>query len=161
MAEDIFVIISESEEDTDLFGQKIGEIVEPGQVILLAGELGAGKTLMTQGICKGLGVDEDVTSPTYRLINEYEGDLPVYHMDLYRLDDVEDLYELGFEEYVERDGVIIVEWPDLAYDLLPPDFVYIKIYITGDNQREINLEAEGEKGTRLKERLEKYAGNGN
>ncbi|MFW5986444.1 MAG: tRNA (adenosine(37)-N6)-threonylcarbamoyltransferase complex ATPase subunit type 1 TsaE [Halanaerobiales bacterium] len=160
MFEDAAVYISKTVQDTERFGRKIGEMVEPGQIILLDGELGAGKTLMAQGICEGLSVDEDVTSPTYRLINEYEGDLPVYHMDLYRLEDVEEVYQLGFEEYIERNGVVIVEWPDLIYDLLPPSYIYIKIYITENMWRKIEIDAVGRKAARLKEGLEQHASNG-
>ncbi|MDI3546835.1 MAG: tRNA threonylcarbamoyladenosine biosynthesis protein TsaE [Halanaerobiales bacterium] len=160
MDEDIFKYLSRSEEDTIRLGERIGELVEPGQLILLAGELGAGKTVLTQGIAGGLGVEDEVTSPTYKLINEYEGELPLFHMDLYRLEEEEELYELGFEDYLERDGIIVIEWPDLAYDLLPPDFIYIKINILGDESREILIESEGDQGIRLLERLEDYVSDG-
>jgi len=90
---------SHSEEETILFGEKIGELVEGGQIILLSGDLGVGKTILVQGIGAGLEVDEDITSPTYNLINEYEGQLSLYHMDLYRLEEEEELYDLGFEEF--------------------------------------------------------------
>ena len=120
--DDNLTFISSSEEETYSLGETIGELVEAGQIILLSGDLGAGKTVLAQGICAGLGVLEDVTSPTFNLINEYEGDLTVYHMDLYRLEKEEELYDLAIEEYLESDGVVIIEWPDLVYDLLPPDF---------------------------------------
>ncbi len=145
---------SSCEDNTYEFGQKIGELVEPGQLILLSGDLGAGKTLLTQGICDGLGVEEDVTSPTYNLINEYEGDLAVYHMDLYRLEQEEDLYDLGFEDYLENGGIVIIEWPDLVYDLIPAEFIYIKIEVISQEERIIVVEAEGEKSMKLVERLE-------
>lgn len=145
---------SSCEDNTYEFGQKIGELVEPGQLILLSGDLGAGKTLLTQGICDGLGVEEDVTSPTYNLINEYEGDLTVYHMDLYRLEDEKDLYDLGFEDYIENGGIVIIEWPDLVYDLIPAEFIYIKIDVISNEERILRFEAEGEKGMKLIERLE-------
>jgi len=145
---------SSCEENTFELGQKIGKLVEPGQLILLSGDLGAGKTLLTQGICDGLGVEEDVTSPTYNLINEYEGDLVVYHMDLYRLEQEEDLYDLGFEDYIENGGIVIIEWPDLVYDLIPAEFIYIKIEVISQEERIIVVEAEGEKSMKLVERLE-------
>lgn len=154
MDEKVITTISRSEEETFSFGKKIGELVEEGQLILLAGNLGAGKTVITKGICAGLDVLEDVTSPTFNLINEYEGDLIVYHMDLYRLEKEEELYDLAFEDYLESEGVVIIEWPDLAYDLLPPDFIYIKINSISEEKREITLEAEGDKSTILLERLE-------
>jgi tRNA threonylcarbamoyladenosine biosynthesis protein TsaE len=153
--EAIFKYISNSKKDTLWFGNKIGELLVPGQIILLAGELGAGKTVITQGISRGLGIEDEVTSPTFKLINEYEGELPLFHMDLYRLETEEDLYNIGFEEYLEREGIVVIEWPDLAYNLLPPDFVYIKINIISDEVREILVESEGEKGISLIEGLEK------
>lgn len=156
MAEEIYYIDSKSEEETLKLGETIGELLEPGQLILLAGQLGSGKTVLTQGICHGLGVDEDVTSPTYNLINEYEGDLAVYHIDLYRLEQEEDLYDLGLEDYFDSAGVVIIEWPDLAYDLIPPDFVYIKFETLEGDNREISFEGEGSKAGALIERLEKY-----
>lgn len=154
-----FRYISRCEEDTYQLGETIGELLKSGQIILLSGDLGAGKTILTQGIAAGLGVDDDITSPTYNLINEYEGELELFHMDLYRLEQEEDLYDLGFEEYLERDGIIVIEWPDLAYAMLPPDFLYIKINVKEDT-REIIIEAEGNSCLKLLERLEEYAGTG-
>lgn len=160
MDETVLSIKSNSEKETFAFGQKIGELVEPGELILLSGNLGVGKTIITQGICDGLNIEEDVTSPTYNLINEYEGDLTVYHMDLYRLENEEELYDLAFEEYLDSDGIVIIEWPDIAYDLIPPEFIYIKINSISEKKREIIMEAEGDKAVRLFERLEKYVSNG-
>ncbi|MEJ6950781.1 tRNA (adenosine(37)-N6)-threonylcarbamoyltransferase complex ATPase subunit type 1 TsaE [Natronospora cellulosivora (SeqCode)] len=156
MSEEIYYIESKSEEETLRLGETIGELLEPDQVVLLSGQLGAGKTVLTQGICNGLGVDEDVTSPTYNLINEYEGDLTVYHIDLYRLEHEEDLYDLGLEECFDSAAVVIIEWPDLAYDLIPPEFVYIKFEVADNDNREISIEGEGAKTEKLIERLEKY-----
>lgn len=154
MEEEIYKYISNSELETTEFGEIIGKLAEPGQLILLSGDLGAGKTTLAQGIARGLTVDDDITSPTYNLINEYEGDLPLYHMDLYRLEEDEELYDLGFEDYLDRGGVIVIEWPDLVYDLIPPDFLYIKISKKDDNCREFSIEAEGIMGLKLLERLE-------
>ncbi|MFW6022405.1 MAG: tRNA (adenosine(37)-N6)-threonylcarbamoyltransferase complex ATPase subunit type 1 TsaE [Halanaerobiaceae bacterium] len=152
---------SESAEETAEIGYNIGQLVDPGQLILLSGDLGAGKTVFTQGLCSGLGVEEDITSPTFNLINEYEGDLTVYHMDLYRLENEDELYNLGFEDYLERNGVMIIEWPDLAYNLIPPEFIYIKFIIPSEMERILKIEAEGEKSSNLVERIEKNVGNGN
>lgn len=149
------IFISKSEEDTLDFAEKMGKLIDTSIIILLSGELGAGKTLFARGLCSGLGIAEDVSSPTYTLINEYEGgDLPVLHMDLYRIDTEEELYNLGFEEYIDRNGLIIIEWPDLAYDMLPHDFIYVKILKKADKQRKIILQAEGETGMKLLERLD-------
>lgn len=129
-------------------------------MILLSGDLGTGKTILTQGICAGVGVEEDVTSPTFTLINEYEGEFPVYHMDLYRLKHEEELHDLGFEDYLDDEGIIIIEWPDIVYNIIPQDFLYINIRRISPEKREITIEAEGEKSLRLIERIGKYAGNG-
>lgn len=150
---------SHSPENTLQLGEKIGLLVEPGQIILLAGELGSGKTLLVKGIAGGLGIEDDVTSPTYNLINEYEGQLPLYHLDLYRLDDEIELYNIGLEEYIERDGIIVIEWPEIAYNLIPPDFLYIKIEVSGKSSRNLKLEAEGNSESLL-EGLAEYVSNG-
>lgn len=127
MSQETWQVISDSVGETLKIGKITGELVEPGQIILLAGDLGAGKTVFTRGLAEGLGVDEDVTSPTYNLINEYDGDLPLFHMDLYRLEEEEDIYDIGFEEYLDREGVVVIEWPDIVYDVIPQDFIYVKI----------------------------------
>ncbi|HLV10592.1 MAG TPA: tRNA (adenosine(37)-N6)-threonylcarbamoyltransferase complex ATPase subunit type 1 TsaE [Halanaerobiales bacterium] len=160
MENNIYNYKSNNEKETSKFGKIIGELLEPGQLILLAGELGAGKTTLVQGICKGAGVDEDVSSPTYTLINEYEGELSICHVDLYRLDKEEDLYDIGIEDYLDNEAVVLIEWPELVYDFLPPDFIFIKIEVEEGKKREFNIEAEGEKSFRLIKGLTKYAGNG-
>lgn len=160
MTEDIFSMISNSAEDTYDLGCEIGKWLERGQLILLSGDLGTGKTIITQGICAGIGVEEDVTSPTFNLINEYEGELSVYHMDLYRLENEEELGDLGFEDYLEDKGIIIIEWPDIVYNIIPADFLYVKIRRISTEKREITLKAEGERSLRLIERVGKYVSNG-
>jgi len=153
-------MISNSAEDTYDLGCEIGKWLERGQLILLSGDLGTGKTIITQGICAGIGVEEDVTSPTFNLINEYEGELSVYHMDLYRLENEEELGDLGFEDYLEDKGIIIIEWPDIVYNIIPADFLYVKIRRISTEKREITLKAEGERSLRLIERVGKYVSNG-
>jgi len=160
VTEDIFSMISNSAEDTYDLGCEIGKWLERGQLILLSGDLGTGKTIITQGICAGIGVEEDVTSPTFNLINEYEGELSVYHMDLYRLENEEELGDLGFEDYLEDKGIIIIEWPDIVYNIIPADFLYVKIRRISTEKREITLKAEGERSLRLIERVGKYVSNG-
>ncbi len=159
MGDNSIIYISRKESDTIWLGELMGKMLDPGQIILLAGELGAGKTILAQGIARGLEIEDELTSPTYNLINEYEGELPLFHMDLYRLEEERELFELGFEDYLDRGGIVIVEWPDLAYDLLPPDFIYININVK-NKKREIIIEAEGEKGLRVIGRLNKHVGNG-
>lgn len=114
------------EETIDL-GRKLGKCLRAGVVVLLKGDLGAGKTHFSKGVALGLDITEHITSPTYNFINEYEGSLPLYHMDLYRLADEEEAYELGLEEYFLGSGVSLVEWPDRAESLLPDNLIEVKI----------------------------------
>ncbi len=117
-----------SEQETEKYGIELGRKVKPGTVIALTGDLGAGKTTLTKAIAKGLGVTETVTSPTFTVVKEYRsGRLPLYHFDVYRIGDPEEMYELGYEEYFYGDGVCVVEWADLVEELLPGDAVRIRI----------------------------------
>lgn len=120
-------IILKNKEDTERFGIKLGKILKGGDIISLTGDLGAGKTTLTQSIGKGLGVKDYITSPSFTIINEYKGRLDVYHFDVYRLDDVDSLYDLGFEEYFYSDGVTIVEWGNKIKELLPEYTINIHI----------------------------------
>lgn len=109
---------SASETQTEQLGMKLGEKLSPGTVIAYEGDLGAGKTAFTRGLARGLGITERVTSPTYTIVNEYEGRLPLFHFDMYRLTSSEDLFDIGWEDYVNRDGVIAVEWSSRVADVL-------------------------------------------
>ncbi len=120
-------------------GVELGACLVPGTVVGLIGELGSGKTCLAQGICRGLGVKEYVTSPSFVLIHEYEGRLPVYHFDLYRLRDAEELFDLGYEEYFYGDGVCLVEWAERAHSLWPEDAVEVHLKYLGAEKREIIL----------------------
>ena len=121
---------TESPEETQALGEKIGKTLKRGDVIALIGDLGSGKTCLTQGIARGVGIasNEIVSSPSYILINEYNGTVPIYHIDLYRLENSEEIAELGLSEYVEGDGICIIEWAERMADALPD--VCIKINIT-------------------------------
>lgn len=121
---------TESPEETQALGEKIGKTFRQGDVIALIGDLGTGKTCLTQGIARGVGIasDEVVNSPSYILINEYNGKIPIYHIDLYRLEDSAEIAELGLSEYVEGNGICIIEWAERMADALPDSC--IKIYIT-------------------------------
>src|SRR5581483_9774605 len=101
-----------SEQETRRFGRALGELLRPGDVVALIGDLGTGKTTLTQAIARGMGITADVSSPTFALVHEYYGPTPLFHFDPYRLDRCEDLADLGFEEYFHRGGVIVVEWAD-------------------------------------------------
>ena len=121
---------TESPDETQALGEKIGKTLKRGDVIALIGDLGTGKTCLTQGIARGAGIasDEIVSSPSYILINEYNGTVPIYHIDLYRLENSEEIAELGLSEYVEGDGICIIEWAERMAEALPDSC--IKIHIT-------------------------------
>ena len=115
-----------SPEETFAFGKWIGEKALPGQVYTLVGDLGVGKTVFTQGLAKGLGIDEPVNSPTFTIVQEYDGGrLPFYHFDVYRIGDIEEMEEVGFDDYVMGEGVSLIEWADLIADSLPENTKYI------------------------------------
>ncbi len=114
------VIETNSPEETFRVGKELGEKAEPGQVFTLTGDLGVGKTVFTQGLAKGLGIEEPVNSPTFTIVQVYdEGRLPFYHFDVYRIGDVEEMDEVGFEDYVMGDGVSLIEWANLIEEILP------------------------------------------
>ncbi|MDE6714389.1 MAG: tRNA (adenosine(37)-N6)-threonylcarbamoyltransferase complex ATPase subunit type 1 TsaE [Lachnospiraceae bacterium] len=122
------VIETATREETLAFGVKIGEQALPGTVICVDGDLGVGKTVLAQGIAKGLGVTEQVVSPTFTIIQEYrDGRLPFYHFDVYRIEDPDEMYEVGFEDYFYGDGVCMIEWAELIRELLPEGHVHITI----------------------------------
>lgn len=121
------IMESYSPEETYNIALKLGQTAELGQVYCLIGDLGVGKTIFTKGFAKGLGIDEHITSPTFTIVNEYDGDLPFYHFDVYRIADIEEMYEIGFEEYIGGNGVVLIEWANLIRELLPADCKWIKI----------------------------------
>lgn len=140
-------------QETMTFGYHIGTMAQTGDIILLTGDLGAGKTTLTQAIGKGLQVPENcyITSPTYSLLHEYPGRIPLYHMDLYRLSGEEEIEELGFDEYIYGQGLTIIEWPERLGDLTPQDYLEIAITSPIPENREITITAYGAMSSRLKE----------
>ena len=138
-------IISKSNKDTIEFGKKLAEKMSPGDVYGLVGDLGAGKTALAKGIAKGLGIEEHITSPTFTLVCEYEsGRLPLYHFDVYRIDDPEELFEIGFDEYLYKNGVCLIEWADMIRDELPENTIVISIERTGaEDERKIRIQERG------------------
>ena len=116
-----------SDRETRVVGKSLGESIAEPAVITLVGSLGAGKTTLTKGICAGLGVKQPVTSPSFTLINEYKGRLPIFHFDFYRLHDQNEAYEIGWEEYIYGPGVCIIEWADKVLSLLPGKRIDIKM----------------------------------
>lgn len=122
------VIESFCPEDTFVLGQKIGELVKPGTVISLVGDLGVGKTVFTQGLAKGLGITEPVNSPTFTIVQVYDGGrLPFYHFDVYRIGDIEEMDEIGYEDYFYGSGVTMIEWANLIEEILPQDYQEVQI----------------------------------
>ncbi len=110
------------------FGKHLAAVLSAGDIVCLTGDLGAGKTTLTKSIAEGLEVDDYVTSPSYTIVNEYEGRLKLYHFDVYRINDIEEMYELGHEEYFYGDGVCVIEWAGMIEELLPENRIWIEIY---------------------------------
>ena len=130
------VIIIRNESETEKFGIELAGKLDPGAVIALEGDLGTGKTTLTKSIARGLGIDDVITSPTFNIVKEYRsGRLPLFHFDVYRIGDVDEMYEIGYEEYFYGDGVCIVEWADLIEDIIPDDSIRIRIEY-GDKEGE-------------------------
>lgn len=138
-------IISKSPMETQRLGKKWGKLLRAGEVVALVGELGAGKTCLVQGLLEGLGVKDNYKgrSSTFVLINEYQGWLPVYHFDIYRLNNAGEMADLGYEEYFYGGGVSIVEWADKIAGLLPPQSIQIRIEITGPLERQLAVTGAG------------------
>jgi tRNA threonylcarbamoyladenosine biosynthesis protein TsaE len=147
-------ITSHSPEETRRFGEVIGEQVSEGSVIALSGELGSGKTCLAQGIAKGLRVPEHlyVTSPTYVLINEYAGTLRLFHLDLYRIEDVAQLDDMGIDEIIGSDDVTVIEWAEKMGDMLPEEKLFIFISIIDDETRDFHVMASGQNAIDLIEK---------
>ena len=122
------VIDSFCAKDTYELGEKIGQMAKPGMVISLTGDLGVGKTVFTQGLAKGLGIEEPVNSPTFTIVQVYEeGRLPLYHFDVYRIGDIEEMDEIGYEDYFYGEGVCLIEWADLIREILPEQMCRVTI----------------------------------
>lgn len=129
-----------SAEETILLGNKIGRKLKPGDIIAMQGTLAAGKTTITKGIAQALGIDDTITSPTFCLISEYYGKMPLYHMDVYRLDSIEDFVNLGTDDMLYGDGVSIIEWSEKIMSELPKKTIVLKITPQEDNSRLIEID---------------------
>lgn len=134
--------VIQNELDTREFGKELAQKLKPGDVVALIGDLGTGKTTLTKSIAEGLGITEMITSPTFTIVQEYtEGRLPLYHFDVYRLNDLEEMFELGYEEYFFGQGVCVVEWADQIMEIIPEDAVVIRIeYGAGEEERIYEIE---------------------
>ena len=135
-------------EDTFALGQALGQMEAPGEIYTLDGDLGTGKTVLTQGLAAGLGITEHVNSPTFTIVQEYEGGrLPLYHFDVYRIGNVEEMDEIGYEDYFYGNGVCLIEWADLIREILPLNCIRIRIekdLEKGFDYRRITIRKEGE-----------------
>ena len=139
-------ISTKSPEETEEVGYNIGKLLNGGEIICMVGDLGAGKTTMTKSLARGLEIEDYITSPTFTIVNEYEGRLKLYHFDVYRIGDIEEMYDLGYEEYFYSDGVCIIEWSNLIEDILPKERITIEIKRgIDDNTRDIIIDGTGQK----------------
>ena len=134
--------ITNSPAETEALGERLAGRLAPGAVVAYTGDLGAGKTAFTRGLARGLGVTEPVTSPTFTIVNEYEsGRLPLFHFDMYRLGSSEELYDIGWEDYLSRGGVCAVEWSEIVDDALEPDAIRVDLRRgETENRRQVTIE---------------------
>jgi tRNA threonylcarbamoyladenosine biosynthesis protein TsaE len=138
-------IISHSPEQTQKFGVRLGELALPGDIFLLVGGLGAGKTCLTQGIAWGLDIKEYAVSPSFVVIRELHGRLPLYHIDFYRLDHLEEIAQLGLDDYLYGNGVCVVEWAEKGVGLLPQEHLLIEMSYLADTERSLKLKPSGKR----------------
>jgi tRNA threonylcarbamoyladenosine biosynthesis protein TsaE len=137
-----------SVEQTCKIGEKLGSILGSGDIVCMIGELGTGKTALAQGIAKSLGIGGYVTSPTFTIVNEYTGKYPLYHFDVYRISNPEEMFEIGFEEYIYGGGIVLIEWADLVEEILPEERIQVDILKDagrGLNVRDINITFKGDR----------------
>lgn len=147
-------MMSHSPAETIAIGCGLGKLLEPGDIVCLSGGLGAGKTCFARGVAMGLGADEArVSSPTFVLAQEYRGRIPMYHLDLYRLTSAEEVEDAGLAEYIGGDGVAVIEWPDVYSYLLNMDRLTVKIGTAAALERELVMEAQGDRYRRIVEEM--------
>ena len=133
------IFYSKSERETFIFAKKIANKVKLGDIFLIEGALGVGKSVFVRGIASGLGVNEPMPSPSFTIVNEYKGKFPVYHFDFYRINEPFELYEIGFEDYIYSNGVSFIEWPAKGGELVPVNAIKVKMKIVGE-EREIKIQ---------------------
>jgi len=133
-------IITKRVAETIEEGHKLGQKLSAGSVVALYGDLGAGKTAFTRGIAAGLGVDDGVSSPTFTIVNEYHGKLPLFHFDMYRLNSETELFDIGWDDYLERGGVCVVEWSERVPNAFPPDTIVVRLKYIDDYTRQIEID---------------------
>jgi tRNA threonylcarbamoyladenosine biosynthesis protein TsaE len=148
LSSDLRVAVTRSAAETQRLGERIGAAARDGDVVCLFGELGAGKTTLAQGIARGLDIPRRVTSPTFTLVQEYDGRIRLYHMDCYRMEGAEDLETLDVEDWIGRDGLVVIEWPERILSALPADRLDLRLTIE-DESRRIVFQSGGPKSDRL------------
>ena len=149
-------LITHSVQETFRAGYNLGSILEKGDMVCLTGGLGTGKTAFTGGIASALGIEGYITSPTFTIVNEYEGKIPLYHFDVYRIADPSEMFEIGFEEYVEGNGIVIIEWAELIGDILPEAYIKVVIekdFFSGSDVRKLSFQFIGDKYAQYEGRL--------
>jgi tRNA threonylcarbamoyladenosine biosynthesis protein TsaE len=146
-----FTVITHSDKETIELGQKLGALLEDGDMVALVGELGSGKTWFTKGIALGLGISRKqvITSPSFALVNEYEGEVPFYHMDVYRLGNLSEFLSAGLEEFLHQKGIVAMEWADRWPEILPGKRIQIEFVILDGNRREITLSGQHERANKI------------
>ena len=150
-------LMSHSPEQTQEFGVRIGELALPGDILLLAGGLGTGKTCLTQGIAWGLGIKEYAASPSFMIVRELYGRLPLYHIDLYRLDHIEEIADLGLDEYLYGNGLCVVEWAEKGLSVLPAEHLMVEISYLSDTERGFQLKPSGKRYREILAQLKAFA----
>lgn len=154
------VFESESMEQTEKLGAIVGKLLLKGDFLALTGDLGAGKTAFTKGVAKGLGIDTEVASPTFTIINEYHGrDINLAHMDVYRLKNPEELENIGFYDYLQ-DFVVVMEWADKVKEILPEEVLWVDFKVLGENKRQIKFSSKSAHYDSIIEELKNYSGVG-
>jgi tRNA threonylcarbamoyladenosine biosynthesis protein TsaE len=146
-------IVTRSPEETQKVGVKLGELALPGDVFLLVGELGVGKTCLTQGIAWGLGIKEYAASPSFVVVRELQGRLPLYHIDFYRLDHLEEIAELGLDDYLYGKGVCVLEWAEKGLSLLPEEHLMIETDYLSDSERRLKFKPGGKRYQEIVDKL--------
>ena len=137
-------------------GLALGKILKKGDIVCLGGDLGVGKTAFTSGIAEALGIKGYITSPTFTIVNEYKAKIPLYHFDVYRISYSDEMFEIGFEEYVEGGGVVVIEWANRIKDILPPSYIWVEIkkdLSQGQDLRTIVIDFKGNRYSEYEERM--------
>ncbi len=137
-------VFTVNEQETEQIGYQLAKKMKGGETVALSGDLGAGKTVFTKGIAKGLNICSPILSPTFNIVREYQGRLKLYHFDFYRLTEVEELHEIGFEEYFQKDSVVVIEWAELFEQVLPKETISVQICYTEENEKERKILIAGE-----------------